>query len=233
MSTSFPTGIDSYSPHATNDVIAASHVNDLQDAVTALETKVGQNTSAVTTSLDYIVNHLSGGGSGPDIAASLGVTTMPRAAVTNVAGQGTGLLYLTGFVPQVSFTASKIRTYVPGAGNTTTSCWLGIYSIVPSTGAGTLIAITANDITISVAGLHTTNLVTPVALVAGNAYMYANLGVGGTYTPASGPSTNLGIAGWSNPRIAAFLSGQSTMPASFTLGSLTVTSTPVYAEILV
>jgi microcystin-dependent protein len=59
MSTNYPTTIDSYTAKATGDVIAASDVNDLQDAVAALETKVGADTSAVTSSLDYKVTSAS------------------------------------------------------------------------------------------------------------------------------------------------------------------------------
>ena len=58
MSTNFPTSLDSYSTLVdnTNDVMAA-HINNPQDAIEALEAKVGINSSAVTGSLDYKVNN--------------------------------------------------------------------------------------------------------------------------------------------------------------------------------
>lgn len=54
----FPTSLDSWvaKTDSVDDVLAA-HVNKLQDAVDALETKVGADSSAVTTSLDYKVNN--------------------------------------------------------------------------------------------------------------------------------------------------------------------------------
>ena len=58
MTTSFPTGLDSYSDEADNtDYVCASHVNDLQDAVDALEIKVGADSSATDTTMDYKVNN--------------------------------------------------------------------------------------------------------------------------------------------------------------------------------
>lgn len=54
MSTNFPvTSIDSFPTHATGDVIEASYDNNEQDAIVALETKIGVDGSAVTTSHDY------------------------------------------------------------------------------------------------------------------------------------------------------------------------------------
>lgn len=53
MSTNFPTSIDSFSTRSNGQVIDASHVNNLQDSVAALETKIGVDSSAVTSSIDY------------------------------------------------------------------------------------------------------------------------------------------------------------------------------------
>ncbi len=53
----YPSTIDSFSTKNTGDVIQASHVNDLQTAVVAVETKVGVTGSAVTSTLDYQVNN--------------------------------------------------------------------------------------------------------------------------------------------------------------------------------
>ena len=63
MVTSFPTGLDSfYNPSATNYLDDANYVHhvehsNINDSVAALETKVGINSSAVTTTIDYIINH--------------------------------------------------------------------------------------------------------------------------------------------------------------------------------
>lgn len=53
MTTNFPTTLDAYSDWATDDGVSIRIVNDIQDAVEALEAKVGKDGSAVTTSHDY------------------------------------------------------------------------------------------------------------------------------------------------------------------------------------
>ncbi|MBW1996367.1 MAG: hypothetical protein JRJ29_00240 [Deltaproteobacteria bacterium] len=58
MSTNFPTSLDSFSTKTDNvDYVQAAHINDLQDAVEALEAKVGIDSSSVDTSIDYKVNN--------------------------------------------------------------------------------------------------------------------------------------------------------------------------------
>ena len=56
--TNFPTSLDSYSTKNSGDTISESHINDPQDAIEALEAKVGVDSSAVTTSHDYKLSHL-------------------------------------------------------------------------------------------------------------------------------------------------------------------------------
>jgi len=60
MATNFPsTAIDSYTAKTDNvDDVMAIDVNNLQDAVVAIETKVGIDNSTVATSLDYKVTHI-------------------------------------------------------------------------------------------------------------------------------------------------------------------------------
>jgi len=57
MATNFPTSLDVYTPLVDNvDDVMAAHINNPYDAIEALEAKVGIDSSAVTTSLDYLVN---------------------------------------------------------------------------------------------------------------------------------------------------------------------------------
>ena len=53
----YPSTIDSFTTKTNGQVIDASDVNNPQTAIVALETKVGVNSSAVTTSLDYKVTN--------------------------------------------------------------------------------------------------------------------------------------------------------------------------------
>jgi len=58
MATAYPAAIDSFVAKQDNvDDVEAVNINDLQEAIEALETKVGVTTSAVTASLDYKVNN--------------------------------------------------------------------------------------------------------------------------------------------------------------------------------
>lgn len=63
MATNFPTTLDTLvNPIGSNPLTAPSHAGqhtDINDAVEALQAKVGVNSSAVTTSLDYKVGQLS------------------------------------------------------------------------------------------------------------------------------------------------------------------------------
>ena len=58
MVISFPTSLDALTNNTDNvDTIVAQDINDLNDAVEALEAKVGINSSAVSTSLDYKIRN--------------------------------------------------------------------------------------------------------------------------------------------------------------------------------
>ena len=59
MATSYPTALDSYTTKVDNvDSVLAAHVNDLQSAVVALETKEGVTSSAVTSTTDYKLRNI-------------------------------------------------------------------------------------------------------------------------------------------------------------------------------
>jgi len=56
MAVTFPTTLDSFSDKVDNvDDVQAVDINDVQDAIEALEAKVGINSSAVATTIDYLL----------------------------------------------------------------------------------------------------------------------------------------------------------------------------------
>lgn len=63
MSTNYPGGIDSYSTHsdATNEVVHASTINNLQDAVVALETTLGTNPQGAAATVSARIAAAGGG----------------------------------------------------------------------------------------------------------------------------------------------------------------------------
>lgn len=69
MATNFPSNLDNFTNPTSSDTLdspdhATQHA-DVNDAVEALQEKVGVDSSAVTTSLDYRVSQLEGAPSGP------------------------------------------------------------------------------------------------------------------------------------------------------------------------
>lgn len=58
MTTAFPGDLDDLADKVAGELIEEAHVNDLQDAVEAIEAKVGADSSAVTTSHDYKIAQL-------------------------------------------------------------------------------------------------------------------------------------------------------------------------------
>ena len=60
MTTNFPaTSIDTFTAHVLGDTISETYDNNQQDAIVALETKVGIDSSAVTSTLDYKLKNTS------------------------------------------------------------------------------------------------------------------------------------------------------------------------------
>lgn len=59
MATDFPGGLQAFSDVGTGDDITASNHNTIQDTIEALEAKVGITSSAVVTSLDYLLKNPS------------------------------------------------------------------------------------------------------------------------------------------------------------------------------
>lgn len=78
MATNFPTSLDSLSDVVTGTAILISTTNNIQDSIEALETKVGVNSSAVTSSHDYMLNVAN------SWSATLGTTVLSA----NQAGAG-------------------------------------------------------------------------------------------------------------------------------------------------
>lgn len=75
----YPTTIDTFTTHATGDVIEASYDNSQQVAISALEAKVGVDSSAVTTSHDY---KLSGVTSSDKAVSKTGTETLTNKTLT-------------------------------------------------------------------------------------------------------------------------------------------------------
>ena len=116
MSTNFPTALDALRANqgltdGATIITAAPH-NNLMDAVDALQAKVGVNSSAVATSLDYLVTHLNTGRVRVGIGSYTGNGASNRAFTA--VGWQPALLYLIDHTHASSF-GTGIKTATMGA----------------------------------------------------------------------------------------------------------------------
>jgi hypothetical protein len=157
MPTTYPTTLDVFTNPSTTDPLtspphASQHAN-ANDAIHALEVKVGVNGSAVTTSLDYLFSHLAVGQvSGAAPLASPALTGTPTAPTASV-GTNTTQLATTAFVlanggapayvqvaeRQTSGTASADSS-IPGAGFSTRTINTEVSD------SGNIVTLTSNQI---------------------------------------------------------------------------------------
>lgn len=170
MSTNFPTSLDSYTAHAdgVSEVISAATINALQDAVAALEAKVGANSSAVTTSLDYKVAHAAAGGAAgfwsPSDSGFVGWTFDPILQTLSQNPNGATLYAFAVDLPAATIT--KIYLCVTNGG-TSTNTFFAMYNA-----AGTLLAQSTNQAAIWGTGIGVkTVTIAPGATAAGKYYL--------------------------------------------------------------
>lgn len=126
---------NSYTTKATGDIIQASHVNDLQTEVSALKTKVGVDSSAVTTTVDYLLKSTSSSNPGHKHTLANGATDVTATAseVNKLAGLATTAAEL-GYVSGVT---SAIQTQLDAKVAKSTLTTKG--DIFVATGASTVV----------------------------------------------------------------------------------------------
>lgn len=192
-------------------------------------------TGAGTTGSPFVVSNTQVQ-SGDSLAAAVGCTTFPRAIAQGTSGAfSAGFPHFSGFVPQVSYTAANIAMFTT-ATTTPTSAYLGLYSVDVS-GNLTQVAVTANTVALGTNALHKLPLITPVSLVAGQAYAVAFLTVGGNFNFATG-AAGIWIGLVNNtirPQHACYATagGFTTLPASVLVAATTPYQFAMYAEITV
>lgn len=254
MSTSFPSGLDSFTNPASTDSLAtvnhASQHDNINDAMAAVQAKVGVNGSAVTTSLDYKLAHLAESNAGYFPAGVVGtntpvITTMDRSLVTSaVQNVTTQRLVLIGFVAPANLTVNNAAIFVTtaDAAVNVTVGQVGVYSLDNSNNGTRMAQSTNNTSLFAATGRAVQALSSSATLVQGSAYAFALLGVfstgsvqvagGAAPLNTNGPAALIGT-GSMVPFIMGVLTGQSSLPASFTAASLVTTgSNPfTYAEL--
>lgn len=220
MATSFPTGLDALTnPISSNGLNSPDHAGqhaDANDAIEALEAKVGVNGSAVTTSLDYkITNNVvlkSTFTTKGDILATSGASTPTRLAVgtnnqvlTADSSAATGVKWATPSGGSLKYLGTS--TYTSSTVITPTSIHptakMAVITVVGGGGgSGGVATTTASQVAISEAGGTAAGL---TAMVYASTYSATNstdftgswditVGAGGTAgsaTPGAGGSGGL------------------------------------------
>lgn len=170
-------------------------------------------------------------------ALASGESTMPRIAVSQTAvASGNGSMRFTYFTARKSETITQVRWPCAATAQVGASlCRIGVYSVNGS-GDLTLVAATANDTNLWLAGStsYTKSFASSFAKVRGTRYAMAALVVGTSTAPTFYGQTAL-IAGENGfaPVVASLLSGQTDLPSSVPVGSLTLgQSHRAYAALL-
>jgi len=165
---------------------------------------------------------------------SSGESTLPRLSVTGFASSGSGSLRLTYFTARKTETINSVRIYTGGtAASGGTLCRIGIYS-EDGSGNLTLVASTANDTALWIAGStsYAKSLSASFSKVRGTRYAVGPLFVGTTAPNFIGynflPAGEAGQA----PRLGALLGGQTDLPSSIAVGSISNQSNLSYIALV-
>jgi hypothetical protein len=131
MATNFPTSLDALSnPTSTDGLNNPSHSGqhtDANDAIEALEAKVGVNSSAVLTSLDFLVTQANASGSS-GLTSGTYYTTSSNTNTTSTATTTTGVVSYLPFLVERTTTFDRIACRTGSTVTGTSTVRLGIYN---------------------------------------------------------------------------------------------------------
>ena len=131
MTTNFPTSLDALTnPTSTDSLTSPSHADqhaNANDAIEALEAKVGVNGSAVTASLDYLVTQANAIGSS-GLASGTYYTTSSNTGSTQATVTTTGTVSYLPFLVERTTTFDRIACRTSTTITGTSTVRLGIYN---------------------------------------------------------------------------------------------------------
>jgi len=169
-----------------------------------------------------------------------GEAIYPRMLVSsNAVTSASQRLRLIYFRARRSGTVTGIRSISGGtaAGATPSLCKIGVYTVDPDTYAATLAAATANDTSLwSAANTeYAVALASSLTTAAGSLYAWATLCVTTAATPTlTGQAGPAGMAATSvrGTPVAGFVDGQTDLPSTIALASLTGSGNAPYGELV-
>jgi hypothetical protein len=207
MAINFPSNLDSFTnPTSSNTLNSPDHAvqhSNSNDAIVALETKVGVDGSAVTTSLDYKLS----GVTGTDKAVSkTGVETLTNKTLTspavNIGSDATGDLYTrgsggalqrvaVGSTGQVLGVSAGLPAYVPNPAAALGSATVnGTFqeATTAQINAGTTTGSTGADLVVNPAALAASNYLNTTNILT-TPIKFGGTGADGALTITSGTTT--------------------------------------------
>jgi hypothetical protein len=131
VATGFPTSLDALTnPLSTDALTSPSHADqhtNANDAIEALEAKVGVNSSAVSTSLDFLVTQANASGSS-GLESGTYYTTSSNTNTTSTTTTTTGVVSYLPFLVERTTTFDRIACRTGGTVTGTSTVRLGIYN---------------------------------------------------------------------------------------------------------
>ncbi len=231
MAINFPTSLDTTAQPSAGQVVDSARIAKLIQMVEALEAKAGVNNSAVTTSLDYKVNHISAGGGyyQPTGEAVIAWTADPLTCDTSVNPGGSGVLQVARVSIPSATTVSKVNLFVVSAG-TVSASYGGLY-----TSAGALLSQSASGGALTGDSVKAFTLSAAQSVAAGTYYAAFFIVYSGA--PSLLCISTVGTANQNNPllaapnlRVASADTGlTTTMPA--TMGTQTASIRPFWVAL--
>lgn len=175
MATNFPTALDTFTARSDGQTIDAAHVNDLQDAVAAVQAKVGADGSAAPTSLDYRVDALesAAGGGAPEYdftPVDYGFkawSIRPESLDGEYTAVGSGTMFAVRVRLPAAATITNLHILINTGGTGVSRSVLALYN-----SSFNLIAQTADaGSSFGTVGLKTLALTAPQSVAAGDYYV--------------------------------------------------------------
>ena len=117
MASNFPSSLDSFTNPSSSDAMDSVSVphatqhSDLNDAVEALQAKVGANSSVVTTSHDYKIAQLEAGATGGKILQVVSTTKTDTFSASIGSGADTAITGLSATITPTSATSKILVTF--------------------------------------------------------------------------------------------------------------------------
>lgn len=240
MASSYPTALDVFVDPApstvmTSGVHSGQHAG-ANDAIAALQMRVGITGSADVTSHEYKIAHPVVPNAPSFARAANQSATMDPLATLVSNNLTNGSVFWSFFTAVASYTTTQVRFVLAGAATLSNSgTSIGLYSVDATDNTTLIASVVSTSLFTGATGVTTASWAVAAALTAGSRYAVGFLNVVNSGTPSlvgtTVPTTVMQNELAVVPRLSAVRSGQSSQ-ASTVVGSLSATGVNFYAVVL-